>query len=416
MEPAFTLACAIRLNGSKCELPSLSLPSGTDRGAIGDVARLHFGLCRPAEQAQCELLLLSLLQAPMRFATRLQSNSNVCTKRPPLLARAGVCLLPCGAARRQCLLQTSVVADPCKLIVEGLLSARRTVLCAIRRHRSITIPVVRLAAYHASAAWIVTYRAGMLKVSSMICVMRSRFALWFNGAPSATLGAPPEPNEACVESLVLNLLTLAPPSCGASPVRVATRVSRCSVCCISFTKPCLPQTSANSRKLNRDLFLHALMLLDDGPPCKGVIALFPLSFSALSISTTAHRAKGTAKSVFKQQDTTKSAPATGQRGSDHTHRRRRCTALAIHPAGIYHAHRTAGIIPHSPSAGITALTIHPAGIHHAHRTAGIIPLSPSAGITALTIHQAGIYHTRRQRGRYHSRRQRGFTTRAIRSP
>ena len=92
MEPAFTLACAIRLNGSKCELPSLSLPSGTDRGTIGDGARLHFGLCRPTEQAQCELPLLSLLQAPIRVATRLQSKSNACTKRSSLLARASVSL------------------------------------------------------------------------------------------------------------------------------------------------------------------------------------------------------------------------------------------------------------------------------------------------------------------------------------
>ena len=161
MEPAFTLACAVRLNESKCELPCLSLPSGTDRGTIGDGARLHFGLCRPAEQAQCDLPLLSLLQAPMRVATRLQSKSNVCTKRPSLLARASVSLaalrgcsatmlatnahrcqpvqasrlLPCGAARRQCLLQTSIVANPCKLIVDGLPSARRSALCAIRRHR-----------------------------------------------------------------------------------------------------------------------------------------------------------------------------------------------------------------------------------------------------------------------------------------
>ena len=65
MELASTLTCAIRLNEPKCELPSLSFPAGTDRGTIGDGARLNFGLCRPAEHAQCELPLPCLLQAPM---------------------------------------------------------------------------------------------------------------------------------------------------------------------------------------------------------------------------------------------------------------------------------------------------------------------------------------------------------------
>eukprot|EP00427_Karlodinium_veneficum_P015730 CAMPEP_0169138046 /NCGR_PEP_ID=MMETSP1015-20121227/41955_1 /TAXON_ID=342587 /ORGANISM="Karlodinium micrum, Strain CCMP2283" /LENGTH=49 /DNA_ID= /DNA_START= /DNA_END= /DNA_ORIENTATION= len=44
------------------------------------------------------------------------------------------------------------------------------------------MPVVRPEAYNDNTAWIATYIAGALKVSNMICVMRSRLALGFKGA------------------------------------------------------------------------------------------------------------------------------------------------------------------------------------------------------------------------------------------
>merc|ERR1719420_2274467 len=53
---------------------------------------------------------------------------------------------------------------------------------------SITIPVVRPDAYRERTAWIATYIAGTLKVSNMICVILSRFALGFNGASVSNTG------------------------------------------------------------------------------------------------------------------------------------------------------------------------------------------------------------------------------------
>eukprot|EP01147_Barroeca_monosierra_P004601 gene4599-gene5306 len=47
---------------------------------------------------------------------------------------------------------------------------------------SRTIPVVRPEAYMDSTAWMVTYMAGVLKVSNMICVIFSRLSFELSGA------------------------------------------------------------------------------------------------------------------------------------------------------------------------------------------------------------------------------------------
>jgi len=157
--------------------------------------------------------------------------------------------------------------------------------------------------------------------------MRSRFALGFNGAPSATLSAPPEPNEACCRKY------------GATSSHVGSRhpagQAQCELPLVSLLAApyaayrlqsfaCRNFSVANSRKLSsRPMSACTSRLLDDGPPCKDVIALFPSSFRALPISMTASPSKRNSEICTQ---------ATGY-------------------SEICTCHRTAGIRPHSPSAG-----------------------------------------------------------------
>jgi hypothetical protein len=61
-------------------------------------------------------------------------------------------------------------------------------VCVTPSPESSTAPVVRPDAYSESTAWMLTYMAGTLKVSNMICVMRSRFALGLSGASVSSTG------------------------------------------------------------------------------------------------------------------------------------------------------------------------------------------------------------------------------------
>ena len=62
-------------------------------------------------------------------------------------------------------------------------------VCETPSPESSTMPVVRPEAYSESTAWIATYMAGTLNISSMIWVIFSRLAFGLSGASVGLRGA-----------------------------------------------------------------------------------------------------------------------------------------------------------------------------------------------------------------------------------